>query len=38
MFFKKKKLVKQVSVYISDKYEQIIIAPQYMNKAWIVYE
>lgn len=38
MFFQKKKLAKRVAVYISDKYEQIIIAPQYINKAGIIYE
>ncbi|WP_028980410.1 hypothetical protein [Sporocytophaga myxococcoides] len=39
MFFKrKKKLVKRISVYISDKYQQIIIAPRHINKAGIIYE
>jgi hypothetical protein len=38
MFFKKKKLAKHCSVYISDKREQIIIAPRHVNKAGIIYE
>jgi hypothetical protein len=38
MLFKKKKLAKHCSVYISEKYEQIIIAPQHVNKAGIFYE
>lgn len=38
MFFKKKKLIKYASVYISNKYEQIIIAPRYINKAGVIYE
>lgn len=38
MFFKKKKLAKRVSVYISEKYDQIIIAPRHINKAGIIYE
>ena len=38
MLFKKKKLAKHCSVYISDKYEQIIIAPLHVNKAGIIYE
>ncbi len=38
MLFKKKKLAKHCSVYISDKHEQIIIAPRHVNKAGIIYE
>ena len=38
MLFKKKKLAKHCSVYISDKYEQIIITPRHVNKAGIIYE
>ena len=38
MLFRKKKLAKHCSVYISDKHEQIIIAPQLVNKAGIIYE
>ena len=38
MLFKKKKLAKHTSVYISDKYEQIIIAPRHVNNAGIIYE
>jgi len=38
MLFKKKKLAKHCSIYISDKHEQLIIAPRYINKAGIIYE
>ncbi len=38
MLFKKKKLAKHCSVYISDKHEQIIIAPGHVNKAGIIFE
>ncbi len=38
MIFKKKKFAKHSSVYISDKYEQIIITPRQINKAGIIYE
>jgi hypothetical protein len=38
MLFRKKKLAKHCSVYISDKHEQIIIAPLLANKAGIIYE
>jgi hypothetical protein len=38
MLFKKKKLAKHCSVYISDKYEQIIITPRHVNKAGIFHE
>ena len=38
MFFKKKKLAKRSSVYISEKYDQIIIAPRHINKAGVIYE
>lgn len=38
MLFKKKKLTKHCSIYISDKHEEIIIAPFYINKAGIKYE
>lgn len=38
MLFKKKKLTKHCSVYISDKHEEIIIAPFHINKAGIKYE
>ena len=38
MFFKKKKLAKHCSVYISEQHEQIIIAPRHVNKAGIIYE
>ncbi len=38
MLFRKKKLAKHCSVYISDKHEQIIIAPRHINKAGIIYE
>lgn len=38
MIFKKKTFAKHSSVYISDKYEQIIITPRQINKAGIIYE
>lgn len=38
MLFKRKKLTKHCSVYISDRHEQIIITPQHVNKAGIIYE
>lgn len=38
MLFKKKKLAKHCSVYISDKHEQIIIASRHINKAGVMYE
>jgi len=38
MLFKKKKLAKHCSVYISDKQEEIIIASRHVNKAGIIYE
>jgi hypothetical protein len=38
MLFKKKKLAKHTSVYISDKYGQIIIAPRHINKSGVLYE
>jgi len=38
MIFKKKKLVKRCSVYISEQHQQIIIAPSHINKAGIIYE
>lgn len=38
MLFRKKKLAKHCSVYISDKHDQIIIAPRHINKAGIIYE
>ncbi|MBO9702231.1 MAG: hypothetical protein J7604_18625 [Sporocytophaga sp.] len=37
-FIRKKKLVKRITVYVSDKYQQIIIAPRNVNKAGIIYE
>lgn len=38
MLFKKKKLAKHCSVYISDKHKQIIVTPRHINKAGIIYE
>ena len=42
MFFKKKqdktKLIKRISIYISDKQKQLIIAPKHENDAGIIYE
>lgn len=38
MLFKKKKLAKRCSVYISDKHGEVIIAPQHVNNAGIFYE
>ena len=38
MLFKKKKLAKRCSVYISDKHEQIIIAARHVNKSGVLYE
>jgi hypothetical protein len=37
-FFDKRKKIKRVMIYISDKHNQIIIAPYYYNKAGISYE
>ena len=35
---KNKNLTKSISIYISDKHKQIIIAPRYQNESGIIYE
>lgn len=37
-FIRKRRLVKHTTVYISDKYKQLIIASRYENKAGVLYE
>jgi hypothetical protein len=38
MFFNKRKMIKMVSIYISNKYEEIIIAPKHEDRNKIIFE